>query len=387
MMLFLHGPCKDAATVVVNVDDADIDIFDVDSLVSKTLLEKHLLDEVTKPVIVLSLQDFVQEGIFYLQKPVKASDMLRVLGQAKTLIYERSKNTTPIGMPTATTTPKIVALATQQQGLESEITELKAFVDNYDKSKKILKNKALNRQDEKGFNEYIDALEDLDVNDPKQIAIANYNPNDFYQGAIQSALADCQAKKKIFLLESDWQPIIIFPRTSELWVDAGDEELKAFAGVKMKYKTMTAKLKVTPVDPETINMGISLSNFQSMESFLWKLACWTSLGRYPKDIDYTKPVYLKNWPNFTRLLITPHALRIAALLTKGPKTMVNIAQTLQIKPQYVFVFISAAYAIGLAGQSRRVSDVLVEELTKQRSYSDVFLLGRITNKLRSNKKV
>jgi hypothetical protein len=81
-----------------------------------------------------------------------------------------------------------------------------------------------------------------------------------------------------------------------------------------------------------------------MNSFIWKLACWTSKGRYPQALNLTEPVYLKQWPNFTRLLITPHAMRIAALLTTGPRSVLEIIHGLKIKPQYVFIFISAAYA-------------------------------------------
>jgi hypothetical protein len=120
-----------------------------------------------------------------------------------------------------------------------------------------------------------------------------------------------------------------------------------------------------------------------LEAFLWKLACWTSMGRYPKGLDHTKPVYLKNWPNFTRLLVTPHALRIAALLVQHPRTMGDVAQKLNIKPQYVFIFISAACAIGLAGQAKRLSDTLVEAFTKGGNIDQVWLLGGILKKLRN----
>lgn len=402
MMLFLQGPCKGAANVVVNAFDADIDVFDGDSLVSKDLLEQHFLEDVQKPVIVFSLKELVREGVFFLQKPVKASEMVRVLNEVKALISERSSTAPAIETPAAlapqaakepqvATAARLAAIEPQiqvpQQPQESEpdVVELKTFVSDYDERKKTAKHQTAMRLDEKGFYGYIGAFEDLDVNDPKQFPKAFYDPNDYYQGTVQSAFALCQAKSKMYLLESDWRPITLLPRTRELWLDARDNELKDFAGIKLKHKKMASKLELKPVDPNKTNLGGALYNFQSMDGFLWKLACWTSMGRYPKDIDYTKPVYLQNWPNFTRLLITPHALRIAALLIQGPRTMPSIAQTLNIKPQYVFVFISAAHAVGLAGQSRRASDALVEELTKQRSFSDVFLLGRIMSKLRANK--
>lgn len=415
IMLFLQGPCKGAAKVVVNAHDADVDIFDGDSPGSKKLLKQHFLEEVLKPIIIFSLHDVVQEGAFLIQKPVKASEMVRVLNEAKALINERLSIAPAIELPvdialqaavidpqveivhqSAVKDPQAQMQPTPPPPQESEpdAVELKIFVNNSDESKKTSKHQAAMRLDEKGFFSNIGSLEDVDVDDPRQFAQAFYDPDDYYQGTVQSAFAFCQTTSKIYLLESDWQPITLLPRTRELWLDAGDQELQHFAGIKLKHKKMTSKLELKLVDPNKANIGGALYNFQSMDTFLWKLACWTSMGRYPKDIDYTKPVYLKNWPNFTRLLITPHALRITALLIQGPRTMINIAQTLQINPQYVFVFISAAYAVGLAGQSKRAADVLIEELTKQRSLSEELtkprsfggasLLGRIMNKLRSN---
>jgi hypothetical protein len=413
IMLFLQGPCKGAASVVVSTHDADVDIFDGDSPGSKKLLKQHFSEDVLKPVIVFSLHDAEQEGAFFIQKPVKASDMVRVLNEAKALISERS-NSEPVIEAPVDFPPQIAVIEPQvgispqpaviepqaqvqptPQESEPDAVELKTFVSDDDEKKKTSKHQTAMRLDEKGFFSYIGSLEDVDVNDPKQFPKAFYDPDDYYQGTIQSAFALCQAKSKIYLLESDWQPVTLLPRTRELWLDAGDQELKHFAGMKLKHKKMASKLELKLVDPNKANLGGALYNFQSMDAFLWKLACWTSMGRYPKGFDYTKPVYIKNWPNFTRLLITPHALRITALLIQGPRTMVNIAQTLRIKPQYVFVFISAAYAVGLAGQSKRAADMLIEELTKQRSFGGEFtkpkslggvsLLGRIMNKLRSSK--
>jgi hypothetical protein len=60
--------------------------------------------------------------------------------------------------------------------------------------------------------------------------------------------------------------------------------------------------------------------------------------------------------------------------------LANIAQVLDIKPQYVFVFISSAVAIGLAGQARRAADNLVE-LPVPQAIKNKGLLQRIISKL------
>ena len=133
--------------------------------------------------------------------------------------------------------------------------------------------------------------------------------------------------------------------------------------------------KPEQVDPE---------KFQTMDAFLWKVAIWTSKGRYPHGIDINLPVFLKQWPNFTRLVITLHALRITALLMQGPRTLINIAETLDIKYQYVFIYFSAVYALGIAGQSERMSDAVVEP-AKLKVNEKKGLLSRIMSRLRGAK--
>jgi hypothetical protein len=100
MTLFLHGPCGDAA-VVVNADEAEVDIIDGDAPISKSLIEKHFQEHALRPVIILSLRDVVQEGVLHVKKPVNTENMIKVLEQAKKLIGKVSKRTVGITRPSA----------------------------------------------------------------------------------------------------------------------------------------------------------------------------------------------------------------------------------------------------------------------------------------------
>jgi hypothetical protein len=464
IMLFLQGPCKGAANVVIAVEDADVDIFDAEAFDSKKLLENHIRGKMIKPVIVMSLRESEHAGVLNLIKPIKTNDMLLVLDKAKALAKELSEKVVEQDQPLPTELVKkdsadlfndelfdfistsswdeppkpqgepeklrvvlapekqeAVAAVTQDstqevQETKSEIAEktavnaepmpdqpvsgtesisekpgqpeeaaekpeLKTYVSDLER-KKTSKHQTAMRLDEKGFHDYIGEIEEINVNDPKQFDNASYNPYDYFQGAFQSAYAECLAKGQVLLLKSDWLPITMFPRTKEVWLDANDIEIIGYAGMSLKRKAMAERALLTPIDPKAINKGAGLDKFQSVEAFLWKLACWTSKGRYPQDIDHKQPVYLSHWPNFTRLLITPHALRIAALLIQGPRTMGNVAQMLKIQPQYVFAFISAAHAIGLANQAKRIADNLVQP-PEVKPTKGKGLLGRILSKLRN----
>jgi len=168
-----------------------------------------------------------------------------------------------------------------------------------------------------------------------------------------------------------------------VWLDADEKQLRAFAGLPIS-SSLVGKMSITPLSLESAVMNEALEKFHSVDAFLWKIACWASKGRYPGNIDIRHPVYLKNWPNFTRLLVTPHALRISALLIQGPRTLGNIAEVLNVKPQYVFVFVSAASSLGLAGQAKREVDVLVHtpDIKPNKNQG---LLSRILSTLRGKK--
>ena len=99
-------------------------------------------------------------------------------------------------------------------------------------------------------------------------------------------------------------------------------------------------------------------SIENTTAFLWRLAIWTYGTHLPVGTDIDKPVYLARWPNLTRMLALPDAMRIAALWTMQPMTLTFTAETLHIPVNNVYTFYSAAYSIGLAGPAKREADRL-----------------------------
>jgi hypothetical protein len=93
-----------------------------------------------------------------------------------------------------------------------------------------------------------------------------------------------------------------------------------------------------------------------MESFLWQLALYTYRGNLPVGTSVNQPMYLKYWPNLTRLEPTPNAMRIASLLSRQPVALSFIVRILNIPQRHVFNFYAAANAIGFAGPAVREVD-------------------------------
>jgi hypothetical protein len=109
-----------------------------------------------------------------------------------------------------------------------------------------------------------------------------------------------------------------------------------------------------------------------LEAFLWKLALYTYAGYLPNGIDVNKPVYLKYWPNLTRLEPTPDAMRIASLLCRQPVALAFIVRILNIPQRHVFNFYAAANAAGYAGPAvREVDNMLLPSYPDESSDSPV----------------
>ena len=369
MVMYFQGPCKGAA-VVVEDTDAEVDIVDADFATGKEVLDRIRKQGSLRPVIVLSREDAKLKNVIYVEKPIRLAAMLAAFSQAKTIIDSK-------GLNKPSPSPVKVAEVTE--------TVKKRPVDS-DEREKTAKHKTAMQLDESGFSTFIGIIPGIDFSDKEQIAKASYSPKNYFQGYVLSAFKVSKEKNRMLQLNSTWKPLLIFPHSHEVWLDADDKQLRAFASLEMNKATGT-KLTITAVDPVTAGVKGKLDRFHDMDAFIWKLAVWTSKGRYPQAIDINRPIFIKHWPNFTRSLITPHALRITALLINGPRTMLNISDVLKVKPQYVFVFVSAAHALGLIGQAERKADEIlappappVEPIKESKG-----LLSKILGKLRSPK--
>jgi len=162
MVMFFHGPCQGAA-IIVDSEDAEIDIFDGDSTDSKNLLAQHILKKSHKPVIILSLNDVRQEGVFHVKKPIKTIDMLSVLEQVERLVGDRFKKESVIKK---SSDAKIVSEEPQQRIQEPEMLDHKTIVVDPDERNKTAKHRTAMRFDEKGFEDYMGSISDIDMNLP-----------------------------------------------------------------------------------------------------------------------------------------------------------------------------------------------------------------------------
>jgi len=134
----------------------------------------------------------------------------------------------------------------------------------------------------------------------------------------------------------------------EIWVEQSHAHLYALAVMPVHAEDVTIRVLDEGELPPEQNGSI-----QPLEPFLWKLAVRTARGRIPAGTDLRAPVSLRHWPNLSRLMPIRHGLRISALWTKQPVSLVETAALLDIAPKYIFSFYSAARALDLIEQRER----------------------------------
>jgi hypothetical protein len=339
--MYLQGPCKNRA-VVAEAAAAQISIVDMDGLHAKTILAKEKQRHPRRPIILLSLAVQEEPDTIYVRKPIQVQRMASALDQARRVLDSGNRK------------PRGNGAAAGQRGSKSTVV-----VATRPKSLSSVK-KAAHRTamllNENSYFALVGSMPDIDPRNPLQLKSAYYDPKQFLQAYVQSAVKLAFSKKRILRLNTGWKPIMIFPHSREVWVDADDKQLRAFcvvpintiSNVDVSGSSMSG-ISVTPVRQMPTEAG-DPEKLQSVDAFLWKLALWTSAGKVPRGTDLNRPVYLERWPNMTRFVVTPHALRIAALLIEQPRSLLNIAEVLRIRQQYVFAFFSAARALSIAGQ-------------------------------------
>ncbi len=384
MEMYLKGPCQGIA-VVVGEKEADIDMIDADFYKAKDILETRRTLNPNRPVILLSIQNLQINNTFFIKKPITVAQLESVIAK----IQLTTKTVPKVGKKSVAS-----PMASGSSPLDAKSkTPDKTVTDDYHQKfssqkypidqehQKTAKHQTAIQLNEGGYTAFLGTLSDIDFNDRPQVLAASFDKKQFFLGFVHSACRTAKQQSRTLKLKSIWKILIIFPDKHEIWLDADDKQLRAFAGITINYG-FAKSLKLLAVDAAAARSELPLDKFQDIDAFLWKLAIWTSKGRFPVELDIKSPVLLKRWPNFTRLVITPDALRIAALLAQAPIIPLDAVSKLNTKPQFVFVFISACYMLGWLEQCEQPTKTIKVEQIVETKKTKTGLLSKILNKLR-----
>lgn len=199
-------------------------------------------------------------------------------------------------------------------------------------------------------NIHIGTAPDINLSDPLQHKAIYYDPNQFFQGHLARAWQHAEKMNTPLKLQGPWPELWLDPAAGLIRSDADFHRLRPFASVPVAAAdTGIHPLHGTP-SPSTRQLPAS--------SLIWKLSLWAARGRLPHGTPLDTPIYVRHWPNFTRLEVTPSALAITALWANKPHSLKDTVAILGIPQRHVFAYYSAANALQLAAPTSRAVDSL-----------------------------
>lgn len=323
---------------VVDLPDAQAAIVDADRMADPEALDAFCREHPEKSVILLSWKPVEVAQTVTLLKPVGVGQLLEALEQIRTDVLGGSRHTSTMDRPAEGPS---VEPATADHGVEAASNETAPR-----QGSSPLSDPGAKRVFGLGM-----AASTYPAEKAPTEKRAGSQPNggvhfDFDQGAIgslQRAANHAAASGRVVALSGLPGPLYIDTSTPQTAItQLRAEDLRAACQTdanELRHFTMAA-IPQSAADYPRI----------PMEAVLWSAALWTSRGRLPKQIDPYAPLELVAWPNFTRLPMPAHGLRIAALWAGRPAAAGAIAERLSISQADVFAFCSGALALGLLRQ-------------------------------------
>ena len=382
LCLFFQGPCQNAC-VLAPEDNAELSIVDVDGYDGTERLEHHLKNFPKRPVIVLSLHEKVLNGTIFIRKPVKPTQLFDAIKQAKTQLCLSAENSSH-------------GLSSKNTQIERTRADESASLDNAQSSSRKSKqspesdsprartkkpppstHRAAMHLDERSVNVYIGSAPDINPDNQQDVANAQYDPQSFLQSHLKRALAKAASARCGIILGSPQGSMTIVPDSRKILTNITEQKLRTLATVPLVDGTISlSRLEGDKPSDETFDTRIVDS-----EGLMWKAALWASRGRVPVGTSFMTPVIMSRWPNLPKLLVFPHALRVAALWAKSSYSLVDTAKYLEIPQRNVFAFFSAAHAIGLVDMAEgTVASSAAPPPTLMQARKGI--LNRIINRLR-----
>ncbi|MCU7845206.1 MAG: hypothetical protein KZQ93_15360 [Candidatus Thiodiazotropha sp. (ex Monitilora ramsayi)] len=350
--------------ILVEEESAEICILDLDVFGGERLWEECRERHPDLPLILVSLKtrSISDSYTVFVQKPIPVKLLIMAIEKQRRLLLITTADEADL-------IDEETPAATEMKALERPDTPCEAPRAPPKVSRAA---SLMSVTEEKHF---VGTAQDIDSNNPAQWEKIFYNPDHYLLGHLQQALNLAVKHNRNVAVEGPWPKIHLMAETHTVRVYSEERHLRPFCTIP--DSTLEASLRLF----DEVKSQASTFQEYPVYAFFWKLALWASRGRLPEGTNLTQPIYLRRWPNFTRLVVTPHAIAIAATWTEQPRSLVDTAAALGIPQRYVFAFYSATKAVQLAGETRRAVDTLLAPQSIEQS-SRRGLLGRLLDRLR-----
>ncbi len=332
LTVFFERKLADSCALVAH-EIADVALINFDALDAQHLMAEQRRAHADQPMILMTLNPERPSipGAVFVQKPVKMDLLLDLLKDLRAQVFtpspachfsvaqEKLKNTR--GRMSDPAPPDELKLPAPS----------KARIQNFP-------------QKESHF--YMGAMPDVDLANQVEREKIYYDSSCFLHSYVHKASVLANSEASVVTLSSQaFGSIEIHPLAGKAIASAAPASLYAASRLALRAEDVTIS-----VSPKLAQFPLAESAGEALDIFIWKLVLWASRGRLPAGTDLEMPLQLNHWPNLTRLLVPPHATRIAGLWARQPVTLAQSINTLGIEQRYVFAFYSACVAQGLVAQ-------------------------------------
>ncbi len=193
---------------------------------------------------------------------------------------------------------------------------------------------------------------DIDLGNPAALQGIQINASKKLLGRFMEMIASAAREPTALCLTLNGTTVIQYDPATKTVTGSGDyDDLPKIAQLELADDQVSIVRGPAPG---------SVSKFScDLEAFLWKLALYTYAGLLPEGTNVNELLYLRYWPNLTRLEQIPNGMRIASLWCRQPVSLANLIGKLHIPQKQVFAFYVAASTIGLAGPATRQADSML----------------------------
>jgi hypothetical protein len=335
--------------VLSDEETADAVMIDLDSISAISLLAEYKSRHPARPVITLSIKrERVTHADEVLTKPIKIADLCATIKRVTNTLAMKS-DADAIPVIAASISPVDSTLIETEPGTQT----VPMLIQHLEQpAAEPIKAQAPPLKD---YKDVCGVAEDIDIDNPEQVTRLLMPLNGSLLGIVMYAITESEHQQVPIAVSLKQKHLfVLFPKQQYASFTVKNDLLqrlclKTFPAGSFGFKAIPGLL---PCMDDPLAM--------SKEQMLWKMTAWTYRGKLPQDTQLHERVYLRHWPNLTRLLELPDAMRISALLVEQSMSLTRAAEALGIPQRHVFAFYGAAYSIGLAGCAKRTSDYLLD---------------------------
>ncbi len=217
---------------------------------------------------------------------------------------------------------------------------------------------------------FIGRRADVDLTDAEMVKKIRFNPQNYVYYHLKEIIAN---KKRGTVLHVNIED------KCDFFISADNRHIKSLTPPSKRksvasYFFQSLQIEQREVDEDWDNIKGEL---MQSDALLWAASLWAARGRLPIDARLNQPVRLKHWPDITRYLDFPYAVKMAAVWSKHTLSIREIAEQLQIPQRYIFSFYVACEAIDVLDFEQGEIPFYVTEAEKEVVDKSVGVFKRI----------